>query len=89
MRKSISDLVHQIKLPASEERNKMIASMNNTLSKFLPEPVKALENIKKFSLHLVSNMELLKYVEKFCDPYVTCKESVECLQIIYRQAKHT
>eukprot|EP00088_Acartia_fossae_P068134 TRINITY_DN857_c0_g1_i5.p1 TRINITY_DN857_c0_g1~~TRINITY_DN857_c0_g1_i5.p1 ORF type:complete len:1163 (-),score=343.93 TRINITY_DN857_c0_g1_i5:589-3927(-) len=85
VRKSISDLVHQIKLPASEERNKMIASMNNTLSKFLPEPVKALENIKKFSLHLVSNMELLKYVEKFCDPYVTCKESVECLQIIYRQ----
>ena len=33
---------------------------------------------------MLSNAELLRYVDKFCDPYVTCKESVECMGIIYR-----
>lgn len=84
VRKSISELVFQIKLPASEERNKMIASMNNTLSKFLPDPTKSLEFIRKFSLHMVSNSEVLKLVDKYCDPYVTCKESVDCMTIILR-----
>lgn len=58
--------------------------MNSTLSKCLPDPVKALEFIKKFSMHMISNVELLKFVEKFCDPYVTCRESVECMGIIFR-----
>ena len=73
----MSELISLQKTPVSEERNKAIAQKSNTISKFLPEPVKVLEFIRKLSQHMATDDQMLKQMEKLCQPGVSCKQSVE------------
>lgn len=73
------------KLPASEERNKQIALKTNVISKYLPEPVKGLEFIKKLSQHMASDELMLKLMEKICEPGVSCKESLDATNLILKK----
>ena len=69
----------------SEARTKAIALKTNSISKFLPEPVKCLAFIKKLSQHMSSDETLLKLMEKICEPMVSCKESYEATSLILKK----
>jgi len=76
------------KLAPSEERNKQIALKTNSISKYLPEPVKGLEFIKKLSQHMASDESMLKLMEKICEPGIKCKESLEATSMILKKLGH-
>ena len=60
--------------PKNEKRDRDIQIKVHGLSKFLPEPMKAQEFLKKMSIQLGTDNVLLTSFEKVVDPDVSCKE---------------
>lgn len=65
------------RLPPGEERTKAISIKVHTISKFLPEPVKVMEFIKKLSQHMATDETVLRLMEKITEPDISCKDSFE------------
>ena len=70
----MSDLLQLYRQPKNEKRDKEIQIKVHGLSKFLPEPMKAQEFLKKLSVQLGTDNVLLNSFEKVVDPDVSCKE---------------
>jgi len=70
----MSDLLQLYRQPKNEKRDKEIQVKVHGLSKFLPEPMKAQEFLKKLSVQLGTDNVLLSSFEKVVDPDVSCKE---------------
>ena len=70
----MSDLLQLYRQPKNERRDKEIQIKVHGLSKFLPEPMKAQEFLKKLSVQLGTDNVLLNSFEKVVDPDVSCKE---------------
>jgi len=85
VRRSVSELISLQKKPHSDERSKAIALKNNSISKFLPDPIKGLEFIRKLSQHMGSDEVMLKLMEKLCEPGVSCKESLDATSLVLKK----
>ena len=70
----MSDLLQLYRQPKNEKRDKEIQVKVHGLSKFLPEPMKAQEFLRKLSVQLGTDNVLLSSFEKVVDPDVSCKE---------------
>ena len=70
----MSDLLQLYRQPKNEKRDRDIQVKVHGLSKFLPEPMKAQEFLKKLSVQLGTDNVLLASFEKVVDPDVSCKE---------------
>lgn len=70
----MSDLLQLYKQPKNEKRDRDIQVKVHGLSKFLPEPMKAQEFLKKLSVQLGTDKILLEHFEKVVDPDVSCRE---------------
>ena len=68
------DLLHMYRPPKNEKRDRDIQVKVHALSKFLPEPMKAQEFLKKLSVQLGNDNVLLVNFEKCVDFDVSCKE---------------
>ena len=83
VRRAMSDLLQLYRQPKSDKRDKEIQVKVHGISKFLPEPMKAQEFLKKLSTQLAHDQVLLSSFEKVVDPDVSCKECqlyvVRCL----------
>ena len=53
-------------------------------SKFLPGPVKAMEFMRKLSLHLLTDKYMLDLFEKVVDPEISCED---CMATVVRMEK--
>ncbi|XP_046390975.1 sister chromatid cohesion protein PDS5 homolog A isoform X2 [Ischnura elegans] len=94
VRKNVAELIELHKrLPTSTdgneagaaERDRELAARINFLSKFLPDSVKAQEFIKKFSVHLTQDPQLLRAMEIVVNPDVGCKECADTVTQILKK----
>ena len=70
----MSDLLQLYRQPKNEKRDRDIQVKVHGLSKFLPEPMKAQEFLKKLSVQLGTDPVLMASFEKVVDSDVSCKE---------------
>jgi sister chromatid cohesion protein PDS5 len=73
VRKAVAEMVALHRLPPGEERTKTISMKVHSISKFLPEPVKVMEFIKKLSQHMANDETMLRLMEKITQPDISCK----------------
>ena len=73
------------RLPPGEERTKAISMKVHSISKFLPEPVKVMEFIKKLSQHMATDETMLRLMEKITEPDIACKDSYEATSAILKK----
>ncbi|XP_071446886.1 sister chromatid cohesion protein PDS5 homolog A isoform X2 [Hetaerina americana] len=94
VRKNVAELVELHKrLPSvtetnetgAAERDRELAARINFLSKFLPDSVKAQEFIKKFSVHLTQDPQLLRAMDVVVNPDVGCKECADTVTQILKK----
>ena len=81
VRKCVQELLALHRQPASEKRDLEIKTKIAATAKFLPEPVKATEFIRKFSANLLSDRSLLENMDKVTDPDVSC---TDCMSRVVR-----
>ena len=84
VRKAVTEWLSLYRRDKSDKRDKAMLVQIHALSKFLPEPMKAQEFIKRLSSSLQSNSNLLNAFEKIVDPDISCKDCqtyVVCLLI--------
>ncbi|XP_037070380.1 sister chromatid cohesion protein PDS5 homolog A-A-like [Pollicipes pollicipes] len=85
VRKTVQELLELHRAPPSDEREKEKALRISYLSKFLPDPVKAQEFIRKFSVHLAQEEALLLLMETVINPTVSCRESVDSVNMVLKR----
>ncbi|XP_076031392.1 cohesin associated factor B pds5 isoform X2 [Oratosquilla oratoria] len=85
VRKNVAELIELHHKPQDEERDKEIAIRLSHLAKFLPDPLKVQEFLKKFSSHLNSDTQLLSLMETVVSPDVSCKDSVDAVTQILKK----
>ncbi|MCL4115786.1 UNVERIFIED_CONTAM: hypothetical protein GTU68_048938, partial [Idotea baltica] len=85
VRKGVAELVELHKKPEGEDKEKEITSRLGHLSKFLPDPLKVQEFLRKFSHHLESDPQLLSLMETVISPDVSCKDSVDAVTLILKK----
>ena len=79
VRRHVAELVELHRRPQDEERDKEISVRLNQLTKYIPDPLKVIEFLKKFSQHLSSDPQLLSLMENIVSPDVSCKDSVDAV----------
>lgn len=67
------------------EVQKELSAKVRTLSRCLPEPVKAHEFLTKFSGHLRRDSQLLELMETVARPSVSCKECSEAMAAVLKK----
>lgn len=86
VRKSVSDW---IKLHRAKDINQKIQKEINakciTISKQLPDPIKAQEFLKKFSAHMRKDTTLLRGMEIILKRDVTCKECADTMAAVLKK----
>ena len=85
VRKSVQELLELHRTPLSDEREREKVIRINHLAKFLPDPVKAQEFIRKFSNHLSQEESLLQLMETVINPMVSCRESVDSVNMVLKR----
>jgi len=85
VRKAVGEVVELFNTPPTEQRASVIGSKVLGISKFLPEPVKVHEFIKKLAKHMESDEAMLRLLGKVTEPDVTCKESMESVNLILKK----
>lgn len=76
MRRYVSDWL-ELHRRASNVVVTEMANKIHTLSKFLPEPVKAHEFLTRFSQHINTDRQLLKEMETIVRVDVSCKDCAQ------------
>ncbi|XP_046671895.1 sister chromatid cohesion protein PDS5 homolog B isoform X2 [Homalodisca vitripennis] len=74
VRKSVGEWLELHRRTPSVERDKEIATRIITISRFLPEPLKAQEFLARFSKHMLKDQNLLLGMEALVRPDMTCKD---------------
>lgn len=85
VRKCVAEFLELHKKPDTEERNKEISAKLCQVSKFLPDPVKVQEYLRKFSHHLFTDNQTLSLMDTVLCPDVSCKDSVEAVTLILKK----
>jgi sister-chromatid-cohesion protein PDS5 len=81
----VAEMVALHRLPPGEERTKAITNKVHSISKFLPEPVKVMEYVKKLSQHMATDEMMLKLMEKITEPDISCKDSYDATSMILKK----
>lgn len=79
VRKNVAELIELHRKPQDEERDREIAYRLGHLTKFLPDPLKVQEFLRKFSQHLNTDSQLLSLMETVVSHDVSCKDSVDAV----------
>ena len=74
VRKAVTELLPLYRQTKTEKRDKEIQVKIHSLSKFLPEPMKSQEFLKKLSNQLMTNTNLLAAFDKVVNPDISSKE---------------
>jgi len=74
VRKAVTEWLALYQEEKSDNRNKKILVKIHSLSKFLPEPMKSQEFLKRLSSAMMTNASLLSAFGKVVDPDISCKE---------------
>jgi len=85
VRKVVGEMIGLHRLPQSDERDRTISLKIHSIAKFLPEPVKVTEFIKKLSQHMAQDATMLELMEKITEPDVSCKDSFEAVNMILKK----
>ncbi|XP_026466131.1 sister chromatid cohesion protein PDS5 homolog B isoform X1 [Ctenocephalides felis] len=85
VRRAVTEWIELHKKPLTPITAKELAAKIHTLSRFLPEPVKAHEFLTQFSHNLRKDTALMQGMEIILKPDVTCKECTETLAIILKK----
>ena len=85
VRKACGEMIGLHRLKQSEERDRTIAMKIHSIAKFLPDPVKVMEFIKKLSQHMSQDEHMLKLMEKVTEPEVSCKDSFDAVNTILKK----
>ncbi|KAK7077880.1 Sister chromatid cohesion protein PDS5 A [Halocaridina rubra] len=85
VRKNVAELVELHRKPQDEERDREITKLLGLLTKFLPDPLKVQEFLRKFSQHLQTDPQLLILMETVISSDVSCKDSVEAVTQILKK----
>ncbi|KAK4314945.1 hypothetical protein Pmani_013813 [Petrolisthes manimaculis] len=85
VRKSVAELIELHRRPQDEERDRDIAYRLGHLTKYLPDPLKVQEFLRKFSQHLNTDSQLLTLMETVVSPDVSCKDSVDAVTQILKK----
>lgn len=79
VRKNVAEVIELHRKPQDEERDREIGYRLGLLTKFLPDPLKVQEFLRKFSQHLTTDPQLLTLMETVVSPDVSCKDSVDAV----------
>ena len=80
MRRNVAELIDLHKqVTPDDPKIQEIAVRVSHLSKFLPDSVKALEFLKKFSNNLMTDKYLQKMMETIVNPNVKCSECADAV----------
>ena len=74
VRKAVTEWLALYQEENTDNRNKKILVKIHSLSKFLPEPMKSQEFLKRLSSAMMTNASLLNAFGKVVDPDISCKE---------------
>ncbi|XP_063845776.1 sister chromatid cohesion protein PDS5 homolog B-B-like isoform X2 [Scylla paramamosain] len=85
VRRHVAELIELHRRPQDEERDKEVGVRLNQLTKYLPDPLKVIEFLKKFSQHLSTDSQLLSLMETIVSPDVSCKDSVDAVTQILKK----
>ena len=85
VRKACGEMIALHRLKQSEERDRTIQMKIHSIAKFLPDPVKVMEFIKKLSQHMSQDEAMLGLMEKVTEPEVSCKDSFEAVNQILKK----
>ncbi|KAG0728388.1 Sister chromatid cohesion protein PDS5 B-B [Chionoecetes opilio] len=85
VRRHVAELVELHRRSQDEERDKEVNVRLNQLTKYLPDPLKVIEFLKKFSAHLSSDQQLLSLMETIISSDVSCKDSVDAVTQILKK----
>lgn len=85
VRKNVAELIELHRKPQDEERDREIAYRLGHLTKFLPDPLKVQEFLRKFSQHLNTDPQLLSLMETVVSHDVSCKDSVDAVTQILKK----
>lgn len=85
VRKNVAELIELHRKPQDEERDREIAYRLGHLTKFLPDPLKVQEFLRKFSQHLNTDSQLLSLMETVVSHDVSCKDSVDAVTQILKK----
>lgn len=85
VRKCVADLVELHRKPENEERDRDISCRLGYLAKFLPDPLKVQEYLRRFSQHMLSDPQLIVAMETVVAPDASCKKSVEAVTLILKK----
>nr|XP_045585415.1 sister chromatid cohesion protein PDS5 homolog B-B-like [Procambarus clarkii]XP_045585416.1 sister chromatid cohesion protein PDS5 homolog B-B-like [Procambarus clarkii] len=85
VRKNVAELIELHRKSQDEERDREIAYRLGHLTKFLPDPLKVQEFLRKFSQHLNTDSQLLSLMETVVSHDVSCKDSVDAVTQILKK----
>lgn len=85
VRKLVLEWLDLHRRPATAEVQKELTIKVKALSRYLPEPVKALEFLTKFSGHLKRDSNLLELMETVARPSVSCRECSEAMAAVLKK----
>ncbi|XP_066979416.1 sister chromatid cohesion protein PDS5 homolog B-B isoform X2 [Macrobrachium rosenbergii] len=85
VRKNVAELIELHRKPQDEERDREISYRLGHLTKFLPDPLKVQEFLRKFSQHLSSDPQLLSLMETVVSHDVSCRDSVDAVTQILKK----
>ncbi|CAB4062469.1 PDS5 [Lepeophtheirus salmonis] len=85
VRKGMQEFISFHRLPLSEKRSRDLAHRVLVISRYLPEPLKAQEFIKKLSQHLLSDETMLSLFEKILDQDVSCSDCLDNVNLVLKK----
>ena len=85
VRKNVAELIDLVRRPQDDEREKEVSHRVTHLAKFLPDPLKVQEFLKKFAHHLGTDNQLLTLMETVISQDVSCKDSVDAVTQILKK----
>eukprot|EP00096_Caligus_rogercresseyi_P009881 TRINITY_DN3454_c0_g1_i3.p1 TRINITY_DN3454_c0_g1~~TRINITY_DN3454_c0_g1_i3.p1 ORF type:complete len:1298 (-),score=389.78 TRINITY_DN3454_c0_g1_i3:131-4024(-) len=85
VRKGMREFMGLHKLPASEKRTRDLAQRVILISRYLPEPIKAQEFIKKLSQHLLTDEAMVALFDKILDEDVSCSDCLDNVNLVLKK----
>ncbi|XP_063982810.1 sister chromatid cohesion protein PDS5 homolog B isoform X1 [Diachasmimorpha longicaudata] len=82
VRRAVMEWVEIVKKP--DANNELMAKVHQ-ISRFLPDPMKVMEFLQKFSAHMKKDSTLLQGMETIVQPTVSCKECAETIAAVLKK----
>ncbi|XP_034943210.1 sister chromatid cohesion protein PDS5 homolog B isoform X1 [Chelonus insularis] len=82
VRRAVAEWLELVK---KSENNTELMSKILQISRFLPDPMKVLEFLQKFSAHMKKDSTLLQGMETIVRPNVSCKECADTISMVLKK----